>query len=85
MGAFVRGDVCNQSLIYSGTAKSVKLSSSQGYSEGDDKSELTGVAPYVRKARKPNTNKSKPNMSKSKQSISTSNPSTSKSKPTMSR
>ena len=38
MGAFVSGDACNQSRIYSGTAKSVKLSSSQGYSEGDDKS-----------------------------------------------
>ena len=37
MGAFVSGDACNQSHIYSGTAKSVKLSSSQGYSEGDDK------------------------------------------------
>ena len=28
---------CNQSRVYSGTAKSVKPSSSEGYSEGDDK------------------------------------------------
>ena len=37
MGAFVSEDVCNQSPVYPGTAKSVKPSSSQGYSEGDDK------------------------------------------------
>ena len=37
VGAFVSEDVCNQSPVYPGTAKSVKLSSNQGYSEGDDK------------------------------------------------
>ena len=37
MGAFVSGDACDQSRIYSGTAKSVKPSSSQGYYEGIDK------------------------------------------------
>ena len=37
MGASMSGDACNQSRIYSGTAKSVKPLSSQGYSKGDDK------------------------------------------------
>ena len=37
MGTFVSGHACNQSRVYSGTAKSVKSSSSQGYSEGDNK------------------------------------------------
>ena len=37
MGTSVSGDTCNQSRIYSGPAKSLKPSSSQGNSEGDDK------------------------------------------------
>jgi len=68
MGASMSGDACNQSWIYSGTAKSVKPLSSQGYSKGDDK--YWACTQYVdlpahwsyaitMKARKPNTNKSK--------------------------
>ena len=37
MGALMSGDACNQSRVYSGIAKSVKPTSSQGYSTGDNK------------------------------------------------